>query len=306
MNNLRIIFMGTPEFAVPSLDILVNHGFEVVSVITAPDKPRGRGQKLGVSPIKELALSYKIPVLQPTNLKSSAFIQELKNYRANLQIVVAFRMLPEIVWSMPELGTFNLHASLLPKYRGAAPINWAIINGEKETGVTTFMLKHEIDTGSIIFQEREPIDPQDNAGSLYKRLMLKGAQIVLKTTQAISQGEITMLPQLIADGQSKAPKIYKEDCEINWNQSSIAIHNFVRGLSPFPGARTKIDGKIIKIYKTNVVNDSDSDLDPGSYQTNNQDCLKFKTSDGFVSIEDVQLEGKKRMKINEFLRGHKL
>jgi len=298
--------MGTPEFAVPSLDILVNHGFEVVSVITAPDKPRGRGQKLGVSPIKELALSYKIPVLQPTNLKSSAFIQELKNYRANLQIVVAFRMLPEIVWSMPELGTFNLHASLLPKYRGAAPINWAIINGEKETGVTTFMLKHEIDTGSIIFQEREPIDPQDNAGSLYKRLMLKGAQIVLKTTQAISQGEITILPQLIADDQPKAPKIYKEDCEINWNQSSKAIHNFVRGLSPFPGARTKIDGKIIKIYKTNVVNDSDSDLDPGSYQTNNQDCLKFKTSDGFVSIEDVQLEGKKRMKINEFLRGHKL
>jgi len=298
--------MGTPEFAVPSLDILVNHGFEVVSVITAPDKPRGRGQKLGVSPIKELALSYKIPVLQPTNLKSSAFIQELKNYRANLQIVVAFRMLPEIVWSMPELGTFNLHASLLPKYRGAAPINWAIINGEKETGVTTFMLKHEIDTGSIIFQEREPIDPQDNAGSLYKRLMLKGAQIVLKTTQAISQGEITMLPQLIADGQPKAPKIYKEDCEINWNQSSKAIHNFVRGLSPFPGARAKIDGKIIKIYKTNVVNDSDSDLDPGSYQTNNQDCLKFKTSDGFVSIEDVQLEGKKRMKINEFLRGNKL
>ncbi|MCZ6521559.1 MAG: methionyl-tRNA formyltransferase, partial [Bacteroidetes bacterium] len=157
-----------------------------------------------------------------------------------------------------------------------------------------------------IFQEREPIDAQDNAGSLYKRLMLKGAQIVLKTTQAISQEEITMLPQLIADGQPKAPKIYKEDCEINWNQSSKAIHNFVRGLSPFPGARTKIDGKIIKIYKTNVVNDSDSDLDPGSYQTNNQDCLKFKTSDGFVSIEDVQLEGKKRMKINEFLRGHKL
>jgi len=298
--------MGTPEFAVPSLDILVNHGFEVVSVITAPDKPRGRGQKLGVSPIKELAFSYKIPVLRPTNLKSSVFIQELKNYRANLQIVVAFRMLPEIVWSMPELGTFNLHASLLPKYRGAAPINWAIINGEKETGVTTFMLKHEIDTGSIIFQEREPIDPQDDAGSLYKRLMLKGAQIVLKTTQAISQGEITMLPQLIADGQPKAPKIYKEDCEINWNQSSKAIHNFVRGLSPFPGAWTKIDGKICKIYKTNVVNDSDSDLDPGSYHTNNQDCLKFKTSDGFVSIEDVQLEGKKRMKINEFLRGHKL
>jgi len=298
--------MGTPEFAVPSLDILVNHGFEVVAVITAPDKPRGRGQKLGVSPIKELAFSYKIPVLQPTNLKSSAFIQELKNYRANLQIVVAFRMLPEIVWSMPELGTFNLHASLLPKYRGAAPINWAIINGEKETGVTTFMLKHEIDTGSIIFQEREPIDPQDNAGSLYKRLMLKGAQIVLKTTQAISQGEITMLPQLIADGQPKAPKIYKEDCEINWNQPSKAIHNFVRGLSPFPGAWTKIDGKICKIYKTNVVNDSDTDLDQGSYHTNNQDCLKFKTSDGFVSIDDVQLEGKKRMKINEFLRGHKL
>ena len=298
--------MGTPEFAVPSLDILVNHGFEVVAVITAPDKLQGRGQKLGVSPIKELALSYKIPVLQPTNLKSSAFIQELKNHRANLQIVVAFRMLPEVVWSMPELGTFNLHASLLPKYRGAAPINWTIINGEKETGVTTFMLKHEIDTGSILFQEIEPIYQQDDAGTLYKRLMLKGAQIVLKTTQTISQGEITLVPQLISDSQPKAPKIYKEDCEINWNQPSKAIYDFVRGLSPFPNAWTKLEGKICKIYKAKIVNDSDSDLDPGSYQTNNLDWLKFKTSDGFISIEDLQLEGKKRMKINEFLRGHKL
>jgi len=298
--------MGTPEFAVPSLEILVKHGFQVVAVITAPDKPQGRGQKLGVSPIKELALSYEIPVLQPINLKSSAFIQELKNYGANLQIVVAFRMLPEVVWSMPELGTFNLHASLLPKYRGAAPINWAIINGEKETGATTFMLKHEIDTGSIIFQEKEPIDQQDDAGTLYKRLMLKGAQMVLKTTQTISQGEITLVPQLISDSQPKAPKIYKEDCEINWNQPSKAIYDFVRGLSPFPGAWTKLEGKICKIYKAKIVNDSDSDLDPGSYQTNNLDWLKFKTSDGFISIEDLQLEGKKRMKINEFLRGHKL
>ncbi|HRG79892.1 MAG TPA: methionyl-tRNA formyltransferase, partial [Cyclobacteriaceae bacterium] len=234
MNTLRIIFMGTPEFAVPSLEILVQNKFNVVAVITAPDKPQGRGQKLTPSPVKECALKYNLPVLQPTNLKSPEFQEELKSYHANLQVVVAFRMLPEVVWSMPAIGTFNLHASLLPQYRGAAPINWAIINGEKETGVTTFFLKHEIDTGSIIFQDKETILETDDAGSLYERLMHKGANLVLKTVQAIEQGDYPSRPQSEAMEIKHAPKIFKETCEINWNQPSKKIIDFVRGLSPYP------------------------------------------------------------------------
>ena len=205
--------MGTPEFAVPSLQILVENGFNVVAVITAPDKPKGRGQKLATSPVKDYAVSQNIPVLQPTNLKSPEFIEELRSYKANLQIVVAFRMLPEVVWDMPEIGTFNLHASLLPQYRGAAPINWAIINGEKETGVTTFFLKHEIDTGNIIFQEKEPIEEDDNVGDLYERLMAKGANLVLKTVKAIQQGDYPQLPQDESGEIKHAPKIFKETCE---------------------------------------------------------------------------------------------
>src|ERR1041385_5544152 len=217
MNNLRIIFMGTPEFAVPSLEALVENKFDVVAVITAPDKPQGRGQKLTASPVKECALKYSIPVLQPTNLKSPDFINELKSYNANLQIVVAFRMLPEIVWAMPSIGTFNLHASLLPQYRGAAPINWAIINGETETGVTTFFLKHEIDTGSIIFQEKEKINADDNVGSLYERLMKIGSGLVLKTVKAIEVGNVPTQTQIESSSLRHAPKIFKETCEINWN-----------------------------------------------------------------------------------------
>ena len=210
MNTLRIIFMGTPEFAVPSLEILVQNKFNVVAVITAPDKPQGRGQKLTPSPVKECALKYNLPVLQPTNLKSPEFQEELKSYHANLQVVVAFRMLPEVVWSMPAIGTFNLHASLLPQYRGAAPINWAIINGEKETGVTTFFLKHEIDTGSIIFQDKETILETDDAGSLYERLMHKGATLVLKTVQAIEQGDYPSRPQSEAMEIKHAPRFSKK------------------------------------------------------------------------------------------------
>src|SRR6187455_863869 len=241
MNQLRIIFMGTPEFAVPSLEILIQNKFNVVAVITAPDKPQGRGQKLTPSPVKECALRYNIPVLQPTNLKSPQFLEELKSYQANLQIVVAFRMLPEIVWAMPSLGTFNLHGSLLPQYRGAAPINWAIINGEKETGVTTFFLKHEIDTGSIIFKEREPIHEDDTVGTLYERLMVKGANLVVQTAKAVESGQANGKPQSAQPELKRAPKIFKETCEINWKQNAESVRNFVRGLSPYPAAWTVLD-----------------------------------------------------------------
>src|SRR3990170_4019326 len=234
MQKLRIIFMGTPEFAVPSLEILIKNNYEVVAVVTAPDKPQGRGQKIVYSPVKECALKYNISVLQPTNLKSPEFLNELKSYQANLQIIVAFRMLPESVWAMPAIGTFNLHASLLPQYRGAAPINWAIINGEKETGATTFFLKHEIDTGSIIFQEKEPIFEEDTVGTLYERLMKKGAELVLKTVQAIEVNNYPSVPQTESNEIKHAPKIFKETCEISWNRTSEEIRNFVRGLNPYP------------------------------------------------------------------------
>jgi methionyl-tRNA formyltransferase len=307
-NTLRIIFMGTPEFAVPSLEILVENKFNVVAVITAPDKPQGRGQKLTASPVKESALKYNIPVLQPTNLKSPEFLEQLKSFNANLQIVVAFRMLPEAIWTMPALGTFNLHGSLLPQYRGAAPINWAIINGEKETGVTTFFLKHEIDTGSLIFQEKEPILDSDDVGSVYSRLMKKGAQLVLKTVQAIAVGNYPSHPQPIGIEIKHAPKIFKETCQVNWNQSSEQIRNFVRGLSPYPAAWSIINGKVFKLFRVenSKTKANDSKMESGSVQTNNKTYLCIKTLDGFVSIEEFQPEGKKRMTVEEFFRGNKL
>lgn len=297
--------MGTPEFAVPSLELLVENKFNVVAVITAPDKPQGRGQKLTPSPVKECALKYNIPVLQPANLKSPAFLEELKSYNANLQIVVAFRMLPEVVWAMPSLGTFNLHASLLPQYRGAAPINWAIINGEKETGVTTFFLKHEIDTGSIIFQEKEPILESDNVGSLYERLMKKGSQLILKTVKAIEAGDYPSLPQSTGIETKHAPKIFKETCQINWNQSSQQIINFVRGLSPYPAAWTVLSGKTYKIFKCQSVVDKRSST-VGQIETDNKTYLYVKTLDGWISILEFQPEGKKRMTVEEFFRGNNL
>ena len=306
MNTLRIIFMGTPEFAVPSLEILVQNKFNVVAVITAPDKPQGRGQKLTPSPVKECALKYNLPVLQPTNLKSPEFQEELKSYHANLQVVVAFRMLPEVVWSMPAIGTFNLHASLLPQYRGAAPINWAIINGEKETGVTTFFLKHEIDTGSIIFQDKETILETDDAGSLYERLMHKGANLVLKTVQAIEQGDYPSLPQSEAMEIKHAPKIFKETCEINWNQPSKKIIDFVRGLSPYPAAWTKINDRVYKVFKCSHSDHSGQSAFDSELWTDNKTFLNIKTADGWVSIEEFQPEGKKRMNVSEFFRGNKL
>jgi methionyl-tRNA formyltransferase len=307
MNNLRIIFMGTPEFAVPSLEILVENKFNVVAVITAPDKPQGRGQKLTASPVKESALKHNIPVLQPTSLKSLEFLEELKSYNANLQIVVAFRMLPEVVWAMPSLGTFNLHASLLPQYRGAAPINWAIMNGEKETGATTFFLKHEIDTGSIIFQEKEKIYDDDDAGKLYERLMHKGAALVLKTMKAIEDGSYPSLPQKETAETKHAPKIFKETCEVNWNQPSEAIRNFVRGLSPYPAAWTTLNGKVFKLFRVQSAGDSrQSTVNSGNIETDNKTYLKVKTQDGWISILELQPEGKKRMSVEEFFRGNKI
>lgn len=305
MDALKIIFMGTPEFAVPSLEILVANGINVVAVVTAPDKPQGRGQKIMFSPVKACALQHGIPVLQPTNLKSSDFLQALKGYGADLQVVVAFRMLPEVVWNMPRLGTFNLHASLLPQYRGAAPINWAIMNGEKETGVTTFFLKHDIDTGSIIFQERETIEDDDNAGTLYEKLMKRGADLVLRTVKAIQSGDYPNIPQPDSDIKH-APKIFKETCEIDWNQATEQVRNFIRGLSPYPAAWTTIHGRTFKIYKASRVSKNDFPRSAGETFTDNKNYLYFKTLDGWISVDELQPEGKKRMTIQEFLRGNKL
>ncbi|HEX6227377.1 MAG TPA: methionyl-tRNA formyltransferase [Chryseolinea sp.] len=306
MINLRIIFMGTPEFAVPSLEVLVENKYNIVAVVTAPDKPQGRGQKVTYSPVKECALKHKIPLLQPTNLKSPEFLEELKSYQADLQVVVAFRMLPEMVWSMPALGTFNLHASLLPQYRGAAPINWAIINGEKETGATTFFLKHEIDTGSIIFQVKEPIGDDDDAGRLYERLMKKGAELVLRTVKAIEQNNYASTPQPDAGDIKHAPKIFKDTCQINWDQTSEKVRNFVRGLSPYPAAWTTIESKVFKVYKVSIVKDAVGNTKAGDLLTDNKTYIRIKTTDGLISLDEIQLEGKKRMTVPEFFRGNKL
>jgi methionyl-tRNA formyltransferase len=305
-NNLRIVYMGTPEFAVPSLEALIQNGYLVVAVVTAPDKPQGRGQKLVSSPVKDCALQHHLPVLQPTNLKSSAFVEELKKYEANLQIVVAFRMLPEVIWNMPALGTFNLHASLLPNYRGAAPINWAIINGEKETGVTTFFLTHEIDTGRIIFQEKEPIDQTDDVGSLYERLMKKGAALVLKTVRAIEAGGHPSLPQILTGQERHAPKIFKETCELRWDQTTESIHNFIRGLSPYPAAWTILQGKTYKIFRTNMQTASVNATTCGKLDTDHKTYLRIQTLDGWIYVVELQPEGKRKMKIEDFLRGNTL
>jgi methionyl-tRNA formyltransferase len=288
MNQLRIVFMGTPEFAVPSLDILVANGYSIAAVVTAPDKVRGRGMQLQPSEVKIAAEKHGLKVLQPVNLKAPEFIEELRSLNANLQIVVAFRMLPEAVWSMPSLGTFNLHASLLPQYRGAAPINWAIINGEEETGVTTFFLKHDIDTGNILFQEKEPILPDDDAGTLYDRLMNKGASLVLKTVKAIEAGDYHPQSQITTQELKHAPKIFRS--EIDWNKRGIDIVNFVRGMNPNPGTVATINGKVYRVYKVSV----------------GDGLIPMKTADGIVSIDELQPEGKKRMKAADFLRGNKL
>ena len=306
--DIRIVFMGTPEFAVPSLEILLANNYEVAAVVTAPDKPQGRGRRVMPSPIKVVATAHNIPVLQPTSLKEPAFLAALKSYQATVQVVVAFRMLPHVVWAMPALGTFNLHASLLPQYRGAAPINWAIINGEQETGVTTFFLAQAMDTGHILFQEKEPIYPYDTAGTLYKRLQYQGAQLVLKTAQAIAQKNYTEKPQAPTQESlhKKAPKIYKEDCQISWGQDSEIILNFIRGLSPYPAAWTILNGKTYKILSAEKGKIALPRLAPGEVYSDGKNHVYVGTKNANLAIKSLQLAGKKPMEVEAFLRGHKI
>lgn len=301
--QVKIIFMGTPEFAVASLQALVESGSNVVAVVTAPDKPKGRGKKLGTSAVKDYALTKNLPILQPTNLKDPEFLAELKGYKADLQIVVAFRMLPEAVWDMPPLGSYNLHGSLLPDYRGAAPINWAIMNGEKHTGVTTFKLKHEIDTGNVLFQESEPIQYKDNVGTIYERLMQRGAKLIVKTVQAIESDKVALRPQILSGKPKHAPKIFRETCEIDWNQQSEKIRDFIRGLSPYPAAWTKLDGLTFKIYEAEISVDGKKG-DAGVFRSDGKTFIDVNTADGALRLKHVQLEGKKRMEVTEFLRGY--
>lgn len=304
LKDIRIVFMGTPEFAVASLEALVHEGLHIVGVITAPDKPKGRGRQLAGSPVKEFAVKHNLNVLQPTNLKSVAFLRELRSLEADLQIVVAFRMLPEVVWNMPPIGTFNLHASLLPQYRGAAPINWAIINGEKETGVTTFFLQHEIDTGNVLLQEKEPIYSNDNVGTLYERLMAKGAQLVVETVKLIQAEKVKPQPQANVSAIKSAPKLYKETCEINWEWSATTIHNFVRGLSPYPAAWSIFNNIQFKVFETVV--EPNKKMEPGQAESDHKTFIRIGCGKGAVLIKELQMQGKKRMKTEEFLKGNKL
>jgi len=299
--------MGTPEFAVASLKALIDAGENVVAVVTVPDKPAGRGQKMHESAVKVFAKEHQIPVLQPVKLRDPEFIAVLRSYQADLQVVVAFRMLPEMVWDMPKHGTVNVHASLLPNYRGAAPINWAVINGEKKSGVTTFLLQHEIDTGNILFADEVEIAETDDAGILHDKLMAKGAQLIVKTVDAIRNGEINPVPQddlLAAEDVKHAPKIFKEDGEIDWNKDTASIYNKIRGLSPYPTAFTKLDNKGLKIFQTSKEIKA-HDLIPGTYVTDGKNLLKVATNDGYIHLLSIQIEGKKRMQIADFLRGYR-
>jgi methionyl-tRNA formyltransferase len=305
---MRIVFMGTPEFAVASLDALIQAGSEIVGVVTAPDKPAGRGQKVNESAVKQYAVANGLKVLQPEKLKNEEFLKELKAVNADLQVVVAFRMLPEVVWNMPPQGTINLHASLLPQYRGAAPINWVLINGEKESGVTTFFLKHEIDTGDILFTEKITLTGDETAGELHDRLMHKGAGLLVKTVKAVESGRYAENPQHhLAEGieLKHAPKIFKEDCKIDWNQPAETIYNLIRGLSPYPTAYTILNEKILKVFRAEYELTGTGE-EPGEFLSDNRTFLKVAALDGFIILTDVQLEGKKRMAVAEFLRGVRL
>jgi len=311
-NSPRIVFMGTPEFAVESLRMLVENDYPVVGVVTTPDKPAGKHHSvLQASPVKEYALSKNLPLLQPEKLKDPGFLEQLKDWNADLHIVVAFRMLPDVVWNMPRLGTFNLHASLLPQYRGAAPINWAIINGEKETGVTTFFLTHTIDTGKIIAQERIPIEPTDTAGIVHDRLMHLGAKLVIKTVDMITGNQINPVSQetLIVNEKDlkPAPKIFYESCEIDWNKSADEVYNLIRGLSPYPGAWTVLKTKKgepvqCKIFESEKIIQPHN-LSPGAIDFTDKTRLKIATGDGFIQVKSIQQAGKKRMPVEDFLRG---
>ncbi|MFA6455438.1 MAG: methionyl-tRNA formyltransferase [Bacteroidota bacterium] len=300
---MKIVFMGTPDFAVPSLEILLKNNYTVAAVVTAPDKPRGRGQQVSFTPVKEFAVKHSIPVLQPASLKDPQFISELSALKADLFIVVAFRILPKDVYTIPLNGSFNLHASLLPKYRGAAPINWAIINGEHESGVTTFFLQDKVDTGNIIMQRRVLITDEMNAGELHDALSAIGATTVLETVRMIESGTAAPLKQDDSLA-SPAPKLFKENTRINWNQPSEKIHNFIRGLSPYPAAWTHHNQKMIKIFKTSPGQSSQrSDSSAGAVFVEGKQ-LFVKTADGVIQILELQQEGKKRLSTDEFLRGY--
>jgi methionyl-tRNA formyltransferase len=311
MNDLRIVFMGTPEFAVPSLDKLLQAGNNIVGVITAPDKPAGRGMNLQQSAIKKYAVEKGLKILQPEKLKSDDFLKELKELHADVQIVVAFRMLPEVVWNMPPMGTINLHASLLPQYRGAAPINWAIINGEKETGATTFKLQHQIDTGDILLQQKMNIGEDETAGELHDRMKEIGADLLVKTIDGLADETLKEIPQsnLLPnagepDRGLHAPKLSTQTSGIDWNKNVDEVYNLIRGLSPYPGAFTFLKSKTLKIYKAKkeIIHPS---VKPGEFETDKKTFLKFACVNGYISITELQLEGKKKITIEEFLRGYR-
>ena len=328
--KLRIIFMGTPEFAVASLDTLVKAGCNIVGVVTAPDRPAGRGMILQQSAVKKYAVDNNLRILQPEKLKNPKFLDELKSLNADLQIVVAFRMLPELVWNMPPMGSVNLHGSLLPQYRGAAPITWAVINGEKETGCTTFKLKHEIDTGDILLQESFPIGENENAGEVHDKMKEIGAQLLLKTIKGLADNSLKEVPQAsMVNGESSinkpensahhslftihnspnhAPKIFTETCQIDWHKTTDEVFNLIRGLSPYPTAFTFLDGKKMKIYSAEKETGKADDIaviNPGAYGTDKKSYLKFACNDGFISVKELQLEGKKQLKVEDFLRGYR-
>ena len=311
--DLRIVYMGTPEFAVESLRCLVEGGYNVVGVITMPDKPAGRGHRLQPSPVKQYAQERGLPLLQPEKLKNEDFLEALRAWQADLQIVVAFRMLPQVVWAMPRLGTFNLHASLLPQYRGAAPINWAVINGETETGLTTFFLRQEIDTGEVIRQVRVPIADTDDVGAVHDRLMLQGGQLVTDTVDDILAGRVTPIPQeqMPTDTPLRpAPKIFKDTCRIDWNRPAKQVYDFIRGLSPYPAAWTELQQPgqppvVLKIFESEKLPQPHS-LTPGMVQTDGKTYLRVAVADGFVGIRSLQLPGKRRLSVEELLRGFRL
>ncbi|QGW30020.1 methionyl-tRNA formyltransferase [Phnomibacter ginsenosidimutans] len=298
--------MGTPAFAVASLDALLQAGFNVVAVVTAPDKPAGRGMKLTESAVKQYAVAHRLPVLQPEKLKAPEFIEALQSLQADLQVVVAFRMLPEIVWNMPPMGTINVHGSLLPQYRGAAPINWAVINGEKTTGVTTFKLQHAIDTGNILLQASMPIGDNETAGEVHDRMKNLGAELLVKTVTGLVDGSIHEQPQPTDEGQLKhAPKIFTETCQIDWNHSAASIHNQIRGLSPFPGAITQLHGKMLKVFESSFSTEAHHQT-PGSIDSDGKTYIRYAAIDGWVNILTLQMEGKKRMAVADFLRGYRM
>jgi methionyl-tRNA formyltransferase len=308
-HDLKIVFMGTPEFAVASLDALLTAGFNVVSVVTAPDKPAGRGMKLNESAVKKYAVEKGLKILQPEKLKNPLFLEELRSLHADVNVVVAFRMLPEVVWNMPPLGTINVHASLLPQYRGAAPINWAIINGERETGVTTFKLQHEIDTGNILLQEKIKIGDDETAGELHDKMKIIGAELLVKTISELGNGTIKERRQETRVGSEEeikhAPKIFTETCKIDWSKTVDEIYNLIRGLSPYPCAFTYLNNKMLKIYRAEKEIEVTA-FDNGSVHTDGKTFLKFACSNGFIHVTDIQPEGKRRMNVEDFLRGWRM